>query len=152
VPQHGPETENSSISLLADSVFDTGAVVLAAVGNVPGNGNVGAPANARKVLGIGAVDVKTFQPYADQSKGPTGDGRIKPDVVAPTNVETASNFQGPAGTGLDTYGGTSAATSMAGGAAAALRTFLRGGSADVDPGHVYAGMILSGSSPFPFHN
>ncbi|HKE99432.1 MAG TPA: S8 family serine peptidase [Actinomycetes bacterium] len=83
---------------------------------------LGAPAVARKVIGVGAVDVKTFAKYDKQSSGPTGDGRVKPDIVASTNVETASNASD---TALTSYGGTSAAVTLAAGTAAALRTFVR---------------------------
>jgi hypothetical protein len=139
-----PETEDSSVSVNADAAFDAGAVVIIANGNSgPGAGTVTAPGNARKVLGIGAVDVETFARFPEQSEGPTGDGRFKPDLVAPTNVETASATNNLTAV----YHKTSAATAHAGGAAAVLRNFVRGGATDVEPGHVYAGMILGGSNP-----
>jgi len=141
------EGEDSSISTAADDAFDAGAVVIIANGNSgPGAGTVTAPGNARKVLGIGAVDVETFARYPEQSEGPTGDGRIKPDLVAPTNVVTASADSNL----VAVYGGTSSASSHAGGAAAVFRNFLRGTATDVEPGHVYAGMILGGSNPGGF--
>jgi serine protease AprX len=43
------------------------------------------------------------------------------------------------------YHKTSGATAHAGGTAAVLRNFVRGSAPDVEPGHVYAGMILGGS-------
>jgi hypothetical protein len=135
------ETEDDQIARQADAAFDAGVVVIAANGNNgPGAGTVNSPGNARKALGIGAVDVQTFQKIPLQSEGPTGDGRIKPDLVAPTNVfvgNTSSLF----------FTGTSGATAQAGGTAAVFRNFLRGSATTVDPGHVYAGMILGGSHP-----
>ncbi|MGH7729862.1 MAG: S8 family serine peptidase, partial [Candidatus Eiseniibacteriota bacterium] len=67
-----------------------GAVVIAATGNFPGAGTVSAPASARRVLGIGAHDGNGVTDPL-QSRGPTADGRIKPDVQAPLDVVTASS-------------------------------------------------------------
>jgi hypothetical protein len=136
------ETEDSGQSHLSDNAFETGAVIISAAGNTgPDAKTVTAPGNARKVLGIGAVDVVDFLRYDHQSEGPTGDNRIKPDLVAPTNVETGGS--GP--TGFSIFSGTSGATAQAGGTAATLRQFVRGNADTVDPGFVYAGMIAGGS-------
>ena len=85
--------------------------------------------------------------YASQSRGPAPDGRFKPDIQAPTNSETASNAQRhrPA----ESSAGTSGATPYAAGAAALLRNWLRGPSGSIDPGQVYAQLILSGQRPVP---
>jgi serine protease AprX len=150
LPLGAQDTPDSSMSVAADNAFDAGAVVVAASGNQgQGAGTVAAPGNARKVIAVGAVDVETFalQPYVGQ--GPTPDGRIKPDVVAPTNYETAS---GSSSTAMGIYTGTSAASAVAGGAAADLWTFLRGNNPTVDPGFVYSGLIAGGGHPFPFGN
>ena len=138
-------TELSAISAAADAAFDAGAVVIAANGNYgPSSGTVNVPAVAQKVLGIGAVDLKSLTTPSYQSRGPAGDGRIKPDLQAPTNVETASS----AGTtATRVFGGTSAATPHAAGAAALVRNLLRGGTGNVEPGEVYAYMIMSGTQP-----
>ena len=142
--------ETSAISAAADAAFDAGAVVIAANGN---NGSaastVNVPAVAQKVLGIGSVDVKTLATPASQSRGPAGDGRIKPDIQAPTHVETASSASS---TATKVFTGTSAATPHAAGAAALIRNFLRGGTGDVAPGAVYAHMIMSGTIAYPFTN
>ena len=37
-------------------------------------------------------------------------------------------------------------------AAALLRNWLRGTSGTIDPGQVYAQLILSGQQPYPFNN
>jgi serine protease AprX len=142
--------ETSAISTAADRAFDAGAVVIAANGNNGSNAStVNVPAVAQKALGVGAVDVKTLATPAYQSLGPAGDGRIKPDIQAPTNVETASS----AGTtATQVFTGTSAATPHAAGAAALIRNFLRGGTGNVDPGEVYAFMIMSGTNAYPFNN
>jgi serine protease AprX len=142
--------ELSSISAAADAAYDAGAVVIAANGNNgPTAGTVNSPGNAQKALGIGAVDVKSLATPDYQSRGPAADGRIKPDLQAPTNVETASSAST---TATQVFTGTSAATPHAAGAAALVRNFLGGTVGPVDPGQVYAYMFASGSVAYPFNN
>jgi serine protease AprX len=143
-------SETSAISVAADAAYDAGAVVIAANGNNgPNASTVNVPAVAQKALGIGAIDVKSLSTPSYQSLGPAGDGRIKPDVQAPTNVETASS-SGNSNTRVFT--GTSAATPHAAGAAALLRNFLRGSSTEFPAGNVYSHMIMSGTIAYPFNN
>lgn len=140
----------SSISIAADNAFDAGAVVIAANGNGgPGASTVNAPASAHRVIGVGAFDVQTQAQINAQSRGPTPDNRFKPDIQAPTSTETASNASD---TALRTFVNTSGATPYAAGAAALLRNWLRGTSSTIDPGQVYAHLILSGQQPYPFNN
>ena len=155
----GTGNQFSTISVAANNAFDAGAVIIAANGNNgPGAGTVNTPANAQRVIGIGNFDVQTLGAVASQSRGPTPDNRIKPDVQTPTNSETGSNGC-PFGqtctqsdTGFQVFGGTSGATPYGGGGAALLRNFLRGASFSIDPGQVYAQIILSGQTSFPFDN
>jgi hypothetical protein len=140
----------SVLAQTADSAFDSGAVVIAANGNNgPNARTVNCPANAHKVIGVGDFDVQTTNQITSQSRGPTSDGRFKPDIQAPTNTETASNASDIA---RQVFGGTSGATPYASGAAALLRNWLRGTSFSIDPGQVYAQLILSGQTPYPFDN
>lgn len=140
----------SSISVAADNAFDSGSVIIAANGNNgPGASTVNAPANAHRVLGIGNFDVQTLAQINSQSRGPTPDNRFKPDIQAPTNTRTASATND---TALRSFGGTSGATPYGAGAAALLRNWLRGISSTIDPGQVYAQMILSGQQSYPFNN
>jgi PKD repeat protein len=77
-------------------------------------GNIGTPADAAGSFSVGAAayfDWRTGRIAPYSSKGPTADGRIKPNIVAPTQVRTAS-FPG--------FGGTSGAAPHAAGAAALL--------------------------------
>jgi hypothetical protein len=140
----------SPISMAGDAAFDAGAVVIAANGNNgPAAGSVNTPANAHRVIGVGNFDVQTQAQIAGQSRGPAPDGRFKPDIQAPTQTETASNASD---TALASFGGTSGATPYAAGAAALLRNWLRGSSFSIDPGQVYAQLILSGQQTYPFNN
>jgi len=140
----------SAISAAADAAFDAGAVTIAANGNNgPNASTVNTPANAHRVIGVGNFDVQTQNQVASQSRGPAPDGRFKPDIQAPTNTETASSASD---TAFQSFGGTSGATPYAAGAAALLRNWLRGTAGTIDPGQVYAQLILSGQQPYPFNN
>ena len=130
--------------------------------NGPNASTVNVPAIAHKVLGVGAVNVVTGNQMNGQSRGPAADNRFKPDIQGPNGTETASNGCGwqqnctGAGAGSDTayrvFGGTSGSTPYAAGAAGLLRNWLRGASFSIDPGQVYAQLILSARDPFPFDN
>lgn len=79
-------------------------------------GTIGSPADASGALAVGAIFHRNWsrgaiEPYS--SLGPTSDGRIKPDLVAPTGVSTRSE-------GSEGFFGTSAAAPHVAGAAALL--------------------------------
>ncbi|WP_254840672.1 S8 family serine peptidase [Natronomonas marina] len=69
------------------------------------------PATTKRGIAVGAVywDTETLEPYS--SRGPTIDGRLKPEIVAPARVSTEAY-------GQNGFAGTSAAAPHAAGAAA----------------------------------
>ena len=110
------------------------------VGDNGGTGasKITAPGTAKNVLSIGSSVNGSVSSYS--SEGPTLDGRIKPDLVAPgdgicsARAEEAKNVVGTVcGTGTHSNGrsmymqlsGTSQATAVAGGSASLTREYLR---------------------------
>lgn len=151
------EPQNGVMATAANKTFDAGAVVVAANGNCavddtcktlvgpPVPGTVRSPAVAQKVFGVGAFNVVNGTTGDYQGRGPAPDGRVKPDIQAPTDVKTAS-AENPTALKLR-FGGTSAATPFATGAAALMRNWLKKFNT-FDPGSTYARLILSGDQVF----
>ncbi len=83
------------------------------------------PGDAAGSLTIGAVDYRNAAIKAYSSRGPTVDGRLKPELVAPTGTLVRGPL-GPRG-----VGGTSNAAPNAAGAAAVLWSTMR--AAGLDP-------------------
>ncbi len=105
-------------SRVASMAAKKGILVVTAAGNAgPGPSTLGAPADAKNILTVGAIDSRG-RIAEFSSRGPTADGRIKPEVVA-QGVSTflAFEFSTRAFGWAD---GTSFATPLAAGCAAAL--------------------------------
>ena len=113
--------------------------IFGAGNNGPESGTLTAEANSKNALVVGAGQVPrpSFSPDAQQageaasfsSRGPTSDGRIKPDLMAPGSAVisacsrlTESNF--PADQNYTRMGGTSMAAAVTGGASALLCEYL----------------------------
>ena len=77
------------------------------------DGSVATPGDAAGSLSVGAVPWQGSDPERYSSRGPTQDGRAKPDLVGPTYVTANPLFPGTAG--------TSASTAHVAGAAALIR-------------------------------
>ncbi len=121
----GPCDGTDALSTTCDAVVDQGVMVCVAAGNSgPGASTVGAPGCARKVLTVGACS-NTDAIASFSARGPTGDGRVKPDVLLPGVSIASCRAQGTSmGTPVDTLytraSGTSMATPHAAGVAALL--------------------------------
>ena len=115
-----------ALSEACDAAVGKGAVVVVAAGNSgPASRTVGSPGCAREVITIGASD-DADEVASFSSRGPTSDGRVKPDVVLPgVNIISAraegTSLGNSAGDSLYTsLSGTSMATPHAAGVAALL--------------------------------
>ena len=120
----------------AERLVGSGTMVVAAAGNngraryltptgIPDDGfrtvSITDPGNAEAVLTVGAThrrDAQTYGVSYFSSRGPTGDGRLKPDLVAP-GEKIKSTVPGQAEDRLD---GTSMAAPHVSGAAALIMT------------------------------
>ncbi len=102
-----------------------GKVVICAAGNSgPGAKTIGCPADTPNALTVGATD-KSDNIASFSSRGPTKDGRIKPDVCAPGKDIVSTRATGTNdGKAIDNYylsmSGTSMATPMVSGIVADL--------------------------------
>jgi subtilisin family serine protease len=110
--------DTAPITRALDRAAARGILCVNAMGNSgPASGTLGEPADADSILAVGAVDANDL--VADfSSRGPTVDGRLKPEVCA-RGVETWCADAN----GTNTYvgaSGTSLATPLVGGACALL--------------------------------
>jgi len=79
----GPTDGRDPLSRLCDVIASQGIIVIAAAGNGgPRAQSVGSPAGARGVIAVGATH-KNDQLARFSARGPTADGRPKPELVAP---------------------------------------------------------------------
>jgi subtilisin family serine protease len=83
------------------------------VGYPDGQASIRSPADGFHILAVGAAEWDDDSLAWYSSQGPTDDGRLKPEISAPTDVSNASY-----GTLNDTFGGTSAACPHVAGTAA----------------------------------
>jgi len=113
--------ETAPITIAADLAVQKGMAVFVSAGNEYTSKwrYILAPADGKWVMAVGAVDARG-QIASFSSRGPTADGRIKPDVcamgVAVTTVVVPADNE--AGANYRTFSGTSAACPLAAGAAA----------------------------------
>jgi subtilisin family serine protease len=103
-----------ALSVACDSVVDQGIVVCVAAGNSgPGGGTLGSPGCAKKVITIGATD-KQDSIASYSSRGPTVDGRVKPDLCFPgSSIHSCRAKNTSMGEPIDDFYTTASGTSMA---------------------------------------
>ncbi|MCE5258765.1 MAG: S8 family peptidase [Chloroflexi bacterium] len=110
----GSSDGNDPLCDLCEAAVQRGVVVVAAAGNEgPMGYSVGSPAAAPNIITIGAAsDLDRIAEFS--SRGPTADGRVKPDVVLPGVDIIAARAQGTSmGMPLDAYYTSASGTSMA---------------------------------------
>ena len=83
----GSSSGNDATSDVANRAVSSGIVVVVAAGNEgPDSETIGSPSAASKVITVGAgadLGERGFSLASFSSRGPTADGRIKPDLWAP---------------------------------------------------------------------
>ena len=115
-----PSDGTDALSRAVDVAVDKGLIVVTAVGNAgPNAKTVTSPGAAEKSITVGAVD-KQKRVASFSSRGPTLDGRVKPDLVAPgvgivSTVPPVSTgaFNGFLGGGRNAFYGPLSGSSMA---------------------------------------
>ena len=123
-----PADGTDAFSALCNAAVEHGAVVCVAAGNLgPGGHTIGSPAASTDTITVGASACAPGSPADNvapfSSRGPTGDGRIKPDLLFPGVGIVAPRGEGTSlGTAVDemytSLSGTSQATPMASGTVA----------------------------------
>lgn len=116
------------VARAANLAFDRGVTTLTSAGNegssawgaaFGGNtfGKITSPADAFDIISVGAM-TPTYAITTFSSRGPTSDGRIKPEIVA----QGSSVFYGNVSGGYGSGGGTSYSAPIAAGVAALLKS------------------------------
>lgn len=111
------------VAQAANLAFDRGIITLTAAGNEGsfwgvGNGGISSPGDAFNIITVGGVN-SSNQVVSFSSRGPTSDGRIKPDLVA----QGLSVYHSNVGSSTYSFGnGTSYATPITAGIAALLKS------------------------------
>ena len=127
-----------------DIVF---TVAMGNSGTAQGDSSIGAPATAKNIISVGGVSNGGASSRADAmttySRGPTADGRLKPDVVTPASSIVSAN--GSTSCGTTSKSGTSMATPTTAGAVTLLREYFTRGFPRLGVASAADEMIPSGA-------
>ncbi len=140
----GPCDGTDALSAMCDAAVKAGVVVCAAAGNDgPAPMTVGSPGCAREVITVGASDDKD-QVASFSSRGPTADGRVKPDILFPGVGIVSCRAGGTSmGNPLDDFYTSASGTSMATPHASGVAALLLEAYPDLTPAQVKARMMGS---------
>jgi len=140
----GPCDGTDALSAMCDAAVRAGVVVCAAAGNDgPAPGTIGSPGCAREVITVGASD-DYDQVASFSSRGPTADGRVKPDILFPGVGIVSCRAGGTSmGNPVDDFYTSASGTSMATPHASGVAALLLQAYPDLTPAQVKARMMDS---------
>jgi len=140
----GPSDGRDALSETCNAAVEYGVAVCVAAGNDgPRPYSIGAPGTAERVITIGACDDQDAM-AAFSSRGPTMDGRAKPDVVLPGVDIAAARASGTAmGTTVDAHYTSASGTSMAAPHAAGVCALLLEAEPDISPDQIKARLMAT---------
>jgi serine protease AprX len=138
----GPCDGTDALSQMCDAAVEAGVVVCVAAGNDgPRARTIGMPGGAERALCIGAAsNVDTVALFS--SRGPTADGRVKPDVLFPGVDIVAARSRGTLmGAPVNTHYTAASGTSMATPHAAGLCALILQAEPSLRPDEIKARML-----------
>jgi hypothetical protein len=125
-PDYRPEQLSGDSALstrIADEAARRGILIVNMVGDEgPAPSSVMAPADADSIIAVGAID-RNGVVLPTSSRGPTADGRLKPELVAPATRLVAANSITPVSYGSELEGPDYATPLIAGMAAMFLQAW-----------------------------
>jgi hypothetical protein len=145
IPYDSLNGDLARITRMADEAAHRNILVVTAMGdNGPVVGSLSSPADADSVIAVGAADSlgqpASYPTGRATSRGPTADGRRKPEVIAPGTGLLAASSLSTAGYDGSLFGASYATALMAGAAAAFLEAHD-----GLTPAAVRNALMLAGS-------
>ena len=133
----GSSDGQDALSMTCNAAVGLGIVVCAAAGNAgPGARTIGSPGAAADVITVGAAD-RSDRVASFSSRGPTADGRTKPDICFPGTDIVAARASGTSmGSPLNGQYTSASGTSMATPHASGLAALLLQAKPDATPAQI----------------